>query len=67
MQPLMRETYWSWVFEDVITHVGLNIVLSPSHRGLLNFGVSFHVTPNREFFTCYEVKSLGKVGLGDSL
>ena len=54
------------VLDDISTHVGVNMVFSPSHTWLLDSGASFHVTPHREWFTCYEAKSLGKVRLGDS-
>ena len=42
------------------------MVFFPSHTWLLDFGASFHLTSHKEWFTCYEVKSLGKVRYGDS-
>ena len=54
------------VLDDVTTHVGVNMVFSPSHTSLLNYGASFHVTQYREWFTCYKAKSLSKARLGDS-
>ena len=51
------------VLDDVTTHVGVNMVFSPSHTWLLDSSASFHVTPHREWFTCHEAKALAKVSL----
>ena len=53
------------VLDDAGTHVGVNMIFFPSHMWLMDSSASFHVTPHREWFTCYEPKLLGKVGLGD--
>ena len=55
-----------WVLDDVTTHARVNMVFSPSYRWLLDSGASFHVTRHREWLTCYEAKSFGKVRLRDS-
>ena len=49
------------VLDDVTPHI---LGLSPSDTWLLDSNASFHVTPHREWFRCYEAKSLDKVGLG---
>ena len=36
-----------------------------SHTWILDSGASLHVTPHKEWFTCYE-ETIGSVTLGDS-
>ena len=54
------------VMDDDATYVEVNMALSLAHTWLLDYGASFHVTPQREWFTRYEAKPLGIVRLGDS-
>ena len=42
------------VLDYVSTHVWVNMIFFLSHTWLLDFGASLHVTPHREWFTCYK-------------
>ena len=54
------------VLDDVTIHARVNMVFCPFYTWWLDSGASFHVTPHRELFTCYEAQSLVKARRGDS-
>ena len=51
--------------DDVSTHVGVNMVFSPSHTWLLDSGVTFHVTLDIEWFSKYSTGADDTIKLGN--